>query len=117
MLSLNKLALSMSVSIVLAIDSVNAYAVPSFGDIGRNQVDTFVGLAKGAYYGSLFGGIALAMAGLLQIAAAHKKQESVKPGVIMMLVGAALSSIVVVIGSGSATIFGADSSNTSRLGL
>lgn len=114
---LNKFFLSMLVSAALTIDSVTAYAVPSFGDIGRNQVDTFTGLAKATYYGALFGGIAMATAGLLQISAAHKKQESIKPGVIMLLVGAALSSITVVIGSGSATIFGADSSNTSRLGL
>ena len=113
----NTRILSLAVTAIIAAESSDAMATQGLGDIGRNQVTTFSGLAEGLYYGALFGGIALAIAGLLQISAAHKKQESIKPGVILLIVGGAMSSVTAVIGSGSATIFGSDNSNTARLGL
>lgn len=117
MKKLNNVLLKLFVTASIAVESAAANANLGLGDIGRAQVTTFTGLSEAAFYGSLFGGVALGIGGLLQIANAHKKQESIKPGVTMLIVGGALASIVAVISSGSTTIFGTDSTQTTRLGM
>ena len=65
---------------------------------------------------AMVGGIGIAMIGLIQMAFAHKKQESMKPGAIMLIVGGVLASILAVLHSVSASVFGTDQTMTGNIG-
>ena len=65
---------------------------------------------------AMVGGIGIAMVGLIQMAFAHKKQESMKPGAIMLIVGGVLASIMAVLHSGSASVFGNDATSLNSIG-
>lgn len=84
----------------------------SLGAVSGNVRGVFTSFTAAAYYGSMFGAVVCAILGILQIISAHKKQESIKPGVLLLIGAAALSSIVVLIMSISGSLFGTSSAPT-----
>lgn len=101
----------MGTGIFFASQNANAEAV-KFGQIGSNLGDAATGLGGGAYKIAMFVGLILAVVGVVMIVAANKRHESPVPGIMFIVGGALMTSISALIGSGSATVFGSNSSQT-----
>lgn len=56
--------------------------------------------------GGIVAGLGLALFGVFKMVFAHKRQESMMPGVLMLLGGGAAASLVALIGAMSGTLFG-----------
>ena len=103
---------------LLAPELVQA-AVP-LGEIGQNVAENSKGVAKGISLAGFATGLAMGVWGCVDMYKATKRQgESTYPGgLIKILVGAVLLGLGETLGSGSATLFGADqTSGMSDLGL
>lgn len=95
-----------------------ALGATDFGQIGENVGGMAEGLSRGAYNLFLFGGLVMAGIGVIMIGAANQRHESPKTGVVMLIGGILLSSILFLMSSGSQTLFGSDESQIQReLGL
>ena len=103
-------------SVIIASPCAQAQPAPSLAQIAQNQDATASALFMMLANYSMVAGIGIAMLGLLQIAFAHKKQESMRPGAIMLIVGGVLASIIAVLHTGSATVFGTDVTSLHTLG-
>lgn len=92
----------------------------TFGEIGENVAENAKGVAKGVTLAGYASGAGMGVWGCVDMYKATKRQgESTYPGgLIKILVGAVLLGLGETLGSGSATLFGADqTSGMSDLGL
>ena len=95
-------------------------AAVNFGEIGENVAENAKGVAKGVTLAGYASGAGMGVWGCVDMYKATKRQgESTYPGgLIKILVGAVLLGLGETLGSGSATLFGADqTSGMSDLGL
>ena len=95
-------------------------AAVTFGEIGENVAENAKGVAKGVPLAGYASGAGMGVWGCVDMYKATKRQgESTYPGgLIKILVGAVLLGLGETLGSGSATLFGADqTSGMSDLGL
>ena len=96
------------------------HAAVTFGEIGENVAENAKGVAKGVTLAGYASGAGMGVWGCVDMYKATKRQgESTYPGgLIKILVGAVLLGLGETLGSGSATLFGADqTSGMSDLGL
>ena len=103
-----------------AVIGVAAQAAVTFGEIGENVAENAKGVAKGVTLAGYASGAGMGVWGCVDMYKATKRQgESTYPGgLIKILVGAVLLGLGETLGSGSATLFGADqTSGMSDLGL
>lgn len=95
-------------------------AAVTFGEIGENVAENAKGVAKGVTLAGYASDAGMGVWGCVDMYKATKRQgESTYPGgLIKILVGAVLLGLGETLGSGSATLFGADqTSGMSDLGL
>lgn len=88
-----------------------ASAAVQLGDIGRNIGGNASGMTYGAHMFFVFLGWVMAGIGILMAFTAHKKHEPATGGVLTFLAGVVVISLTAIIGSGTATIFGSDTSS------
>lgn len=89
-----------------------ASAAIQFGEIGRNIGNNANGMTYGAHMFFVFLGWVMAGIGVLMGFTAHKKHEPATNGILTFLAGVVIISLTAIIGSGSSTIFGSDTSAT-----
>jgi uncharacterized membrane protein len=88
-----------------------AFATQSLGEIGQNVGNNANGLGEGLRKIFIFLGFVMAGVGMLTGFMAHKKHESATTGILTFAAGVLLIALPMIIGSGSTTIFGSDTSS------
>lgn len=99
---------------MLSSTDANADGIGQLATTAASNVNGLGTLVKAV---AMFGGIGLVVMGLFKIVEANKRHESIMPGVVMLLVGGAMASVVALLSSSSATFFGSDKSELNSIGV
>lgn len=89
-----------------------ASAAVSLGQIGQNIGSNATGMTYGAHMFFVFLGWVMAGVGVLMGFTAHKKHEPATGGILTFLAGVVIISLTAIIGTGSTTLFGSDTSSS-----
>jgi len=101
---------------LMLLSSTDAHA-DGIGQLATTAAGNVNGIGTLVKAVAMLGGIGLVVMGLFKIVEANKRHESIMPGVIMLLVGGIMASVVALLSSSSATFFGSDKSELNSIGV